>query len=99
MALDWGGSRLTVSPHNTQEPTLILEDNQSTIKLAKSPLHTSRSKHIQVRFHAIRDLIKTKQVQVRYCPTQDMVADIMTKSLGRVQQETFKAPLGLGLTL
>ena len=85
--------------NNTQEPTLILEDNQSTIKLAKSPLHTSRSKHIQVRFHAIRDLIKTKQVQVRYCPTQDMVADIMTKSLGRVQQETFKAPLGLGLTL
>ncbi len=80
---------------NVKNPTKIFEDNQSTIKLSNNPIHTNRSKHISVRYHAIRDIIQKKLVQVDYLPTTDMIADIMTKSLGRILHDKFVKLLGL----
>ena len=76
-------------------PTKIYEDNQSAIALAKNPLHSTRSKHIAVRFHRIQELVANKVIQVIYKPTQDMVADIMTKSLSRLLHARFVDGLGL----
>lgn len=75
--------------------TLIFEDNQSAIKLAENPIHTSRSKHIDTKYHAIRDYIKKHQVIVKFKPTAEMTADIMTKSLGRVLHQRFATEMGL----
>jgi hypothetical protein len=78
-----------------KEPTIIHEDNQSAINLAQNPIHTNRSKHIAVRYHAVRDYVEKKMIKVKYCPTSEMVADIMTKSLGRVLHENFVEKMGL----
>jgi hypothetical protein len=80
---------------NIKVPTIIHEDNQSTINLAKNPIHTNRSKHIAVRYHATRDYVQKSFIQVKYMPTTEMIADIMTKSLGRVLHEYFVAKMGL----
>jgi hypothetical protein len=84
-----------VFPKANLLPTKIYEDNQSAIALAKNPLHSSRSKHIAVRFHRIQELVNDKVIQIIYKPTQDMVADIMTKSLNRNLHARFVAGLGL----
>ena len=54
--------------------TLIFEDNQSAIKLASNPIHTSRSKHIDTRYHAIRDYVKIGAVKIEFKPTAEMIA-------------------------
>nr|GEY71933.1 putative copia-type polyprotein [Tanacetum cinerariifolium] len=53
----------------------------STIELSRNPILHGRSKHIDVRFHFLRDLTRDNVVRLVHCPTQDQVADIMTKPL------------------
>jgi hypothetical protein len=60
----------------------MLSDNQGCIALAKDPVAHNRTKHIDVRYHYIRDLIVGGRTTVDYCPTEDMTADILTKPLG-----------------
>ena len=77
------------------DPILIYEDNQSTICLAKSNRNHSRSKHIDVKFNFIRDVINDKKMLVEYCPTSDMVADIFTKGLSAERFNMLRSRLGM----
>ncbi|RVW63013.1 Retrovirus-related Pol polyprotein from transposon RE1 [Vitis vinifera] len=52
-----------------------------TIKLSKNPVMHGRSRHIDVRFHFLRDLTKEEVVKLVHCGTNDQVADILTKPL------------------
>ncbi len=71
-------------------PVQIYEDNQGTIALSKDPVNRKRSKHIDVRYHFTRSTINTAKVNVYYCPTTEMIADIMTKSATRSKLQKFK---------
>lgn len=62
-------------------PTLVYCDNSSTIKLSKNPVFHGRSKHIDVRYHFLRDLVKDGTLDLKYCRSEDQLADIMTKAL------------------
>lgn len=53
----------------------------SSIKLSKSPTMHGRCKHIDVRFHFLRDLTKDGIIETKYCNIQDQMANILTKSL------------------
>ena len=64
----------------------ILCDNSSTIKLSRNPVLHGRTKHIDVRFHFLRDLVREGAVDLIHCGTTEQVADIMTKPL---KLETF----------
>jgi hypothetical protein len=78
------------------EKTLIIfEDNQSTIKTANHRIHNDRSKHIDVRYHFIRECVEKKVVRVEYCPTNEMTADALTKSLGRILHDRHVRNMGL----
>ena len=67
--------------HSQGKCTTVLCDNNSTIKLSKNPVMHGRSKHIDVRFHFLRDLTREGVVELTHCGTQEQVADIMTKPL------------------
>ncbi|XP_045831137.1 uncharacterized mitochondrial protein AtMg00810-like [Trifolium pratense] len=54
-------------------------DNSSSIKLSKNPVMHGRSKHIDARFHFLRDLTKEGKVQLVHCTSFEQVVDIMTK--------------------
>ena len=64
-------------------PTLIFEDNQSTIGMAKNPQFHGRAKHIDIRHHFVREQLAHGTIQLKYCPTTEMTADILTKGLNR----------------
>jgi hypothetical protein len=86
--------RTEIFPH-VCFPIIIHEDNMSAINLSQNPVHSNRSKHIAVRFHSIRDAIAQKHVEIRYLPTSEMIADIMTKALGRILHCRFVEKMGL----
>lgn len=76
-----------------EEGTIIWCDNSSTIKLSKNPMMHGRSKHIDVRFHFLRNLIKEGTMELMHCNTEDQVADIMTKPLKREAYENLRKEL------
>ena len=75
--------------------TVIYCDNSSTIKLSRSPVTHDRSKHIDVRFHFLRDLTREEIVKLDYCRTQDQLADLMTKPLKLDAFEKLRALMGV----
>ncbi|KAK8921022.1 hypothetical protein KSP39_PZI020059 [Platanthera zijinensis] len=58
-------------------------DNSSAIALSKNPIYHGRSKHIELRYHFIRELLEKKEVELLFCPTRSQLADILTKPLPR----------------
>ena len=75
--------------------TLILCDNQGAIELAKNPGHHSRSKHIDIRHHFIREAVGNKIVAMKYINTNIMAADILTKPLARNRHHELLKRLGI----
>ena len=59
----------------------IFEDNQGSIALAKNPQYHKRTKHIDIRYHFVREKVEDGQVILEYISTLDMLADIMTKPI------------------
>ena len=53
--------------------------------MTKNPQFHGRAKHIGINFHFIRELVSDGTVQLRYCPTEDMIADMLTKGISSDQ--------------
>ena len=56
-------------------PTLIYEDNQGAISMAKNPVFHKRTKHVQIRYHFMREAVEQGTITLEYCHTDDMLAD------------------------
>ena len=76
-------------------PTSIRIDKQESMDLAHKNTSSKRTKHIDIRCHYIRQLIRDNCVTLEYCPTEDMIADMMTKLLNRCKLEKFANLCGL----
>ncbi len=63
------------------ELTIIYADNQKVIKLTNNFVFQKRIKHIAVKFHYTRDLIKHENVELSYKSIEQMIVDELTKSL------------------
>uniref|UniRef100_A0ACD5YFN0 Uncharacterized protein n=1 Tax=Avena sativa TaxID=4498 RepID=A0ACD5YFN0_AVESA len=73
----------------------LLVDNMSAIALAKNPVHHDRSKHIDVKFHFIREAMEAGEVEIIHVGTQEQLADLLTKALGRVRFIELRQKLGV----
>ena len=80
---------------NQNEAVVVNEDNQSCIKLAKNNSSHGRMKHVDIKYHFIRDQVEKEEIQIKYCNTENMVADMFTKSLGRTQYNFLRDILGV----
>ena len=78
-------------------PLTIYNDNQSAISLAHADLgqYHARTKHIDIRYHFIRDKIQAGILDVIYCPTNEMAADILTKALPSFKFQPLVRKLGM----
>jgi hypothetical protein len=81
--------------HNLSLPTTLYCDNQGAIRLSKDATFHGRTKHIDVHFHFIRQTITSGSIELIYMPTENMTADIFTKSLPRVKFEKFRDDLNV----
>ena len=73
-------------------PTFIGEDNQSCISITNRTDH-KRTKHVDIKFHFLRDFVAKKIISIGYIPSEHMVADVLTKHLGRPKTDTFRNEL------
>lgn len=77
------------------ESTIIHCDNQSCIKLTENPVFHDRSKHIDLKYHYIRDMVQRNVIKLKYIATDDQVADILTKPLQLAKFALFRDKLGV----
>ena len=75
--------------------TEIFCDNKTMISMTKKPAFHSRTKHIDIRFHVIRDLVAKEEIVLEYCSMHEQLADIPTKSLSKKKFCYFRALLGV----
>ncbi|GJU04482.1 retrovirus-related pol polyprotein from transposon TNT 1-94 [Tanacetum coccineum] len=78
-----------------EDATEIYVDNKSAIDLAKNTVYHDRSKHINTRYHFIRECIARKDVRVIHTSSKDQVADIFTKPLNELDFSRQRMMLGV----
>ncbi|KAE8706666.1 hypothetical protein F3Y22_tig00110388pilonHSYRG00007 [Hibiscus syriacus] len=78
-----------------EKATQIYLDNRSAILLAKNPFHHERSKHIDLKFHFIREHVKEKEIELVHVKSEDQATDIFTKPLSTRLFEKMRNLLGM----
>jgi hypothetical protein len=68
-------------------------DNQSAIDLCHNPKYQSHLSIFEVKHHFIKKLVAQKDLQIIFCGTEDMKANVLTKSLGKIKHLRFKSEL------
>ncbi|KAD3337683.1 hypothetical protein E3N88_33203 [Mikania micrantha] len=76
-------------------PTTIFCDNKSAINLSRNPIMHSRSKHIELKHHFIRDLVKQNVIQLEFCGTNEQLADMLTKAFSKEKFVQFRSSVGM----
>lgn len=77
------------------DPVTLYIDNKSALELAKNPVFHGRSKHIDVRYHFIRECVENGDILVKYVRTEEQCADSLTKALTSVKFEAMRNLLGV----
>ena len=72
-------------------------DNKSAIAVSKNPVQHGRTKHIKVNYHAIREAEKLKEVELKYYSSDEQLADIMTKAMGKYKFEKLRSRIGISM--
>ena len=79
-------------------PIPLYSDSQATIGLTHNGSYHAHTKHIDIWYHFIRFVVNNGTINLIYCPTDDMVADTLTKALPNIKAKHFAFVLGLQLT-
>ena len=79
----------------SQDAMVVYCDNSSVIDISKNPVQHSKTKHIEIMYHFIRDLIERKIVCLEYIPTECQNVDIFTKLFYRSKFETLRQVIGV----
>ena len=73
----------------------LLCDNTSAINIAKNPVQHSRTKHIEIRYHFLRDNVEKGNISLEFVESESQLADIFTKPLDRARFEKLRGELGV----
>ena len=76
-------------------PPALMVNNQPTIALAKNPVLHDQSKHIDVKFHFLRNCVDGGQIVIEFVETGQQLADVLTKPLGRLRLMKLKKMIGM----
>ncbi|MCO5578230.1 hypothetical protein L7F22_032068 [Adiantum nelumboides] len=79
-----------------EETPMLHCDSQSAIQLARNPIYHSKTKHVDVKYHFIREMVEDKQVQLVKVHTTDNSADLLTKGLSGESFAHCRKILGVG---
>ena len=77
------------------EPTMIHCDNQSCVQMSVNPVHHDQTKHVEMRYHYVRDMVQRCVVELQFVSTNEQVVDVLTKPLVRGKFKGFRKMLGI----
>jgi hypothetical protein len=77
------------------EATRIWCDNQICVKLLENLMFHDKSKHIEIKYHYIRDMVQKGAMKLQYVTIDEQIADVLTKPLSRVKFVYFRDKLGV----
>jgi transposase InsO family protein len=92
----WWRAFLRGLGHRLHSPTVLYSDNQGSIALSKNPDSHRRTKHIDVKYHLLREHVEKGTVTVQYISTKEMPADVLTKGLPPLKHRHCAGLLGIG---
>jgi hypothetical protein len=78
-----------------ERPMTLYGDNQSAIALSRDPRFHARTKHVDIQHHFIRGKVANGDIDILYCPTHEMVADVLTKGLAKPIHTKFSGDMGM----
>jgi hypothetical protein len=93
--ISWQSRKQSSIALSTTEVEYIAACSASCIKMTENPVFHDRSKHIEIRYHYIRDMVQRGALKLLYINTDEQVADVLTKPLSRVKFEHFRDKLGI----
>ena len=76
-------------------PITIYEESQGAIALSKNPKSHPRTKHIDIKYHYVKEATEKADIELDYCPTDLLFADIPTKALPRIWFEKLRTFIGV----
>lgn len=79
----WLRQLLTDLGSQNNQPISLFVDNQSTIRLVHNPEFHKRTKHIDIKFHFIKEKVENLEIETKYVPTIEQLADLFTKALSK----------------
>jgi hypothetical protein len=79
----------------SQDTMIIYCDNSSVISISKNPLQHSRTNHIDIRHHFIKNLVESKIVLLEHVNTKHPLADLFIKSLDGLRFEFLRKVIGI----
>jgi len=85
----------TATPYNCEASITIFADIEGSMALAQNPELHSRTKHIGIQHHFVREKVTSQEVTLEYLPTRDMLADLLTKPLARDKVERLRKDMGV----
>nr|KYP66838.1 Retrovirus-related Pol polyprotein from transposon TNT 1-94 [Cajanus cajan] len=91
----WLSSLLSELKVSVDSGVELLVDSKSAIDLAKNPVSHGRSKHIDTKYHFLRDQVSKGRIKLKHCRTEVQLADIMTKSLKIERFRELRESLGV----
>lgn len=97
LELTWLQSLLMELGIPLSSPPTIWCDNIGATYLSANPVFHSRTKHIEIDFHFVRDKVAQRGLRVQYVPTKDQIADILTKGLSHPRFSTLRDKLNIRL--
>ena len=84
-----------VKDYQLSVPTTIYEDNQSAICMTRNNQSHGRSKHVDIKYHFVREQVERETIKAIYCKSEEMTADILTKGLLNYQFKKLRTKLGM----
>ena len=76
-------------------PTVIPCDNRSCVQMLVNNVFHDKSKHIEIRYHFIHDMVQKSAIKIQYVPADDQTVDVLTKPLPNTKFEYFHGRIGL----
>ena len=70
-------------------------DNTSAINISKNPVMHTKTKHIAIKYHYLRELVQDKEVKMEYVNTKEQIDDIFTKVLPKEAHEYLRGKIGI----
>jgi len=80
---------------NSKGPMILYCDSQAAIAYTKDPKYHNKTKHIDIKYNFVRDVVASGEITLQYIPTREMIADPFTKAISRDLFEKHVKALGL----